>query len=329
MKKNSEIIGCSIASIKDGLKHGIVNELIISPAKGTVEFLKVENEEWLFIDRVISFDKVVGIGDAVTIQSESEVIALMDSPEANKLLKQKVRILNAKVIGTKGQLLGEIIDFYIDEQTGKIREFSLQYKEKKIGLDAEYIITYGRDFLVVKDEAIQLVNGKSESVQSEKEEKQFETFNTAETAEEKPFEETEENVSIFLDQSDQLFEETLFNHPAVHNEQQTEKKDLFVIDEGDKSELASSMFKNNYKMETPSPKTTKQTQPEHINEAHDAFRERQINILEGKVVLKDITDEEGNVIVKKDTVLTREDIIKAQDIGPAVVVDLSMNVRGS
>jgi len=56
------------------------------------------------------------------------------------------------------------------------------------------------------------------------------------------------------------------------------------------------------------------------------FKDQQFQILNGKVVKKDILDNEGTILLTKGTVLGKDEIEKVQEQGPSVFVELSMNV---
>lgn len=63
------------------------------------------------------------------------------------------------------------------------------------------------------------------------------------------------------------------------------------------------------------------------NQQIEVIKEKQIKLLEGKVVIKDIFASDSTVLIAKDTVLTKEDIQKAQNEGPSTFVELSMNTE--
>lgn len=63
------------------------------------------------------------------------------------------------------------------------------------------------------------------------------------------------------------------------------------------------------------------------NQQIEVIKEKQIKLLEGKVVIKDILASDSTVLITKDTVLTKEDIQKAQNEGPSTFVELSMNTE--
>lgn len=63
------------------------------------------------------------------------------------------------------------------------------------------------------------------------------------------------------------------------------------------------------------------------NQQIEVIKEKQIKLLEGKIVIKDILASDSTVLIAKDTVLTKEDIEKAQNEGPSTFVELSMNTE--
>lgn len=59
----------------------------------------------------------------------------------------------------------------------------------------------------------------------------------------------------------------------------------------------------------------------------DEIRLKQLQLLEGKKVLKDIQSKNGEMLARKDTYLTEGQIRRVQEEGPGVIVELSMNVE--
>ncbi|MDO6656030.1 PRC-barrel domain-containing protein [Anaerobacillus sp. 1_MG-2023] len=56
------------------------------------------------------------------------------------------------------------------------------------------------------------------------------------------------------------------------------------------------------------------------------FKEKQIELLEGKTLLKDIYGSDGKLLFEQGIILSREQIVTAQDTGVGVVVEMSMHV---
>ncbi|MED4312481.1 PRC-barrel domain-containing protein [Heyndrickxia coagulans] len=240
MKKSTQILGQPIISISEGAEIGKVKSFVINPDKGSVDFLTIEHEDWQVSVKAIPFKKVVGIGEyAVTVESDRAVIDLNEIPIADQLVNKKIRIVGAKVMTRKGELVGEVKEFYADENTGKILGIVLQTGESETILSADFVMTYGRDIVVVEEEA----------------------------------------PGHFLDDPEELLKKE-------------EKEDL-----------------------------------EQPGEAGmEALRAKQVELLKGKKASKDIYAGNGERVITSGTVLSEEDIKRAQEAGPGVLVELSMHV---
>ncbi len=249
MKYSSQVIGLPIISIAEGEEIGIVKSLVVNPEKGSVDFLTIEHEDWQVSVKAIPFKKVIGIGEyAVTVEHGNAVIDLNEIPIANQLVNKKIKIIHAKVMTRKGELLGEVTEYYLDEENGHINGMTIKTPSNEVVLPAEQVLTFGRDIIVVKEDApFHYVNDASDLIHT-----------------------TDVEVAASAD----------------------------VEITGMISEL----------------------------EVEEALKEKQVEILYGKTVSKDIFDRNGNMLFAKGTILTKEDILKAQQEGPSVMVELSMNV---
>lgn len=258
MKKSTQISGLPIISIADGNQIGKVKSLVINPDKGSVDFLTIEHEDFQVSVKAIPFKKVVGIGEyAVTVDSENAVIDLNEIPIANQLVNKKIKINNTRVMTRKGELIGEVVEYFVDQDTGHIIGMQLKVGDKQVALSTDLVVTFGKDIIIVKEEATSSF------------------LNSVEELEEN------EQIEAAASEADVLVEEI----PTVAAEQSSE--DVEVL----------------------------------------ALKEKQIELLTGKKVTKDIMDNEGNMIIVEGTILSSADIEKAQDAGPSVVVELSMNVE--
>ncbi|KHF29693.1 PRC-barrel domain protein [Anoxybacillus sp. BCO1] len=248
MKSSTQVIGLPVISIQNGVQLGQVKSLVLNPEKGTVDFLIVDQENWEISMKAIPFRNVIGIGEfAVTVEEERAVLDLNVIPIANELVNKKIAIKQAKVMTRKGQLLGEATEFYIDEETGQITGIEVQIGNESRIVRADHVITYGKELLIVHEDA-----------------------------------------------------------------QQTAASDV--------SELLSLKG-------TQVEPLIEQIAPKTVETELDELRRKQIDMLTGKRVLKDIVDANGQIFISKDTILTKEHIVRVQEEGPDVVIELSMNVE--
>lgn len=243
MKISTQLKGLPIISISNGQQEGNVQSLIINPEKGFVDFLTLEQEEWQESIQAIPFKKVIGVGEyAVTIESANSIIDLTQIPIASELASKKIAIIDTNVITRKGDLVGKVTEYQIDEETGEIIGLVLEDRESVISSDT--VITYGKDIIIVKEEVAAPYSVQEEAVSS----------------------------------NDHLFQ------------------GLEVVEQEDEASL-------------------------------NGLKEKQRELLLNKQVTKDIYAADGELIAAEGSILTLEDIEKAQNAGPSVVIDLSMSVN--
>lgn len=155
MKKSQEIIGLPVFSIVDGKKIGQVKDLVINPEEGKLDFILVSNGSWYVGARVLPYKAVMGIGEhAVTTESETLLSNIGDTSSASNLLQRNIEIKGNRVLTNKGNLIGVISEYEVDEISGKI--VRLEYKtaedESKIDIvEAADVLTYGTDVIVVRE----------------------------------------------------------------------------------------------------------------------------------------------------------------------------------
>ncbi len=242
MKSSSQIVGLPVISITDGNEVGRVKSLIVNPGQKSIDFLTLQHDDWQISTKAIPFKKVIGVGEyAVTIDNAGDVIDLTQIPVTSELITKQIKIIGTKVMTRKGQLLGKVTEFFVDEDNGQITGVTVDVSDRDETLNAEHIITLGKDIMVVHEDAQRQLDSEFQP-------------------------------------------------------QPTEQKE-------------------------------DHSQAVEVEASSDTIREKQISILEGKEVIKDIYDANGDLLIAKETVLTKDEIVKAQVSGPSVVVDLSMNVR--
>lgn len=155
MKKSQEIIGLPVFSIVDGKKIGQVKDLVINPEEGKLDFILVSNGSWYVGARVLPYKAVMGIGEhAVTTESQNLLSNIGDNSSASTLLQRNIEIKGNRVLTNKGNLIGVISEYEVDENTGKI--VRLEYKtardESKTDIiEATDVLTFGADVIVVRE----------------------------------------------------------------------------------------------------------------------------------------------------------------------------------
>ncbi|HHW61537.1 MAG TPA: photosystem reaction center subunit H [Syntrophomonadaceae bacterium] len=155
MKKSQEIIGLPVFAIVDGRKIGQVKDLVINPEEGKVDYILVSNGSWYVGARILPYKAVLGVGEhAVTTESENQLTNINETADANSLLQRNIEVIGNRVLTDKGNLIGVVKEFEIEEASGKLTrlEYKLADDEGKTAIiDAEDVLTYGADVLVVRE----------------------------------------------------------------------------------------------------------------------------------------------------------------------------------
>ncbi|NLU50421.1 MAG: photosystem reaction center subunit H [Syntrophomonadaceae bacterium] len=166
MKQSQEIIGIPVFSVIDGREVGQVKDLVINPEEGAVEYLLVGTDDWYLGSKVLPFSAVLGIGaHAVTTESDTQLAGLAELPSAAALLRRGIKVKGTRVLTRKGDLLGVVSEYEVDESTGKITgvEFTgLEGNGETTTVSASQVLTFGRDVLVVDEkpgETVPLAGG--------------------------------------------------------------------------------------------------------------------------------------------------------------------------
>ncbi len=155
MKKSQEIIGLPVFSIVDGRKIGQVKDLVINPEEGKLDFILVSNGSWYVGARVLPYKAVMGIGEhVVTTESEHLLSNINDTSSANTLLQRNIELKGNRVLTNRGNLIGVISEYEVDEASGKITrlEYKTAQDESKIDIiSAGDVLTYGTDVIFVRE----------------------------------------------------------------------------------------------------------------------------------------------------------------------------------
>ncbi len=157
MKSTREIINLRVLSVEEGKEIGFVHELLLNPQNGSIDFLLVKDGEWYYGLKALPFSAVQGIGEyALTVASSGDLKGLAETPDAVALLESNPRLIGLRVLSRKGRLLGRVREYYVDENSGKVRGCLLvpEGRDEAAGIiEDKYICTFGRELLVVEDDA--------------------------------------------------------------------------------------------------------------------------------------------------------------------------------
>jgi uncharacterized protein YrrD len=151
MKPTKEIIGLRIISILDGTQVGVIKDLVLNPQEKRLDFLIVDQPTDIFGAKIIAFADVCGLGEfALTIPSAEVIQDVIQNIDAQNLLKHDIRVLGTKVLTKKGQLIGEVTEIFIDEETGCVAGCLFESQGQTYQVGIEQIITLGKELLIIE-----------------------------------------------------------------------------------------------------------------------------------------------------------------------------------
>ncbi|WP_050181210.1 PRC-barrel domain-containing protein [Domibacillus robiginosus] len=295
MKKSSEVQGLPIISIADGVEIGQAKSLIINPEKRSIDFITIGHEEWEQEGKAIPFNKIIGIGDyALTIDHESSVIEMNNIPVANELLNRKTKILQTRLMTKKGQLIGQAVEYMIDDETGEIIQLVVEDKEGSFLVSGQYVVTYGRDLIVVDEGVVK------ESLEEEVQELYALPIEPVQSsAESSGVTEQAVQLEVYNDAIEEV-------HPDAEELEAGEPIEQAAEEEaGEQAEVSEQ-------------------EESSVDRWLQLIEEQQSKLLVGKTATKSI-EVNGDVLIPAGTVLQEEDVQKAREAGPEILVELSMN----
>ena len=321
MKSSAQIIGLPIISISDGVQIGIVKTLVINPEKGSIDFLIIEHEDWQINVKAIPFKKVVGIGEfALTIESGNAVIDLTEIPIANQLVSKKIEIKNTRIMTRIGELLGDVNEYYVNDDTGLVIGMKIIIDNGEKVLSSKYVLTYGKDMIIVNEEASNHYLEQAEDLDSNR------SNNNQNNRFDEVIEKPKENVieEILPDSKKDDIEDLIVKSQKDDIEDLIQESEPLNHNSADDISETINDSVGDTVQETI---TDIEDNVEEKDEKLDDLKRKQIDVLNGKTLIRTIYDSKGQILFKEGTTLTSDDILKAQEDGPQTVVKLSMNVE--
>jgi len=151
MKLASIVVKLPIVSVNEGEKIAVVNNLFVSRKSKKVEYLGVAKSEEEVIPSVVSFNEVEGIGDDyIIVPSLNSIKKISSTDRFIIVLEDCFSLLDRKVLSLSGNILGRILDYSINEQTGAIENIILDSGQEIYG---SAIVTLSPKFIMVNADA--------------------------------------------------------------------------------------------------------------------------------------------------------------------------------
>ncbi|MBU1177957.1 PRC-barrel domain-containing protein [Patescibacteria group bacterium] len=159
--KHSQVTKLAVVSISSGENLGKIADLVINSDGGQCLALLIQPEGILVAKKIILIDDVSDFGDdVVMVQNEKMVVPFRDNEDLKQIVDQGAKIIDNEAITYSGELLGEVKDYEVDEESNKISRLFIStglikdlFKGELI-ITADKIVSIGKDAIIVKDAVV-------------------------------------------------------------------------------------------------------------------------------------------------------------------------------
>jgi uncharacterized protein YrrD len=159
-------LGLAVYSQKEGKRVGQVAGFLVDRQRRHVELLAVSSGAFSHL-HYLPFSRVHNIGqDALMIESEA---ILMPQLPPEQRLELDASLSGRSVLTQSGERLGEITDYQLDEQSGKIEAYQFRVagegllarllslgRHETVRVADQVVIALGADALVVPDDVTEI-----------------------------------------------------------------------------------------------------------------------------------------------------------------------------
>jgi uncharacterized protein YrrD len=159
MPKYERTKGLRVLSTKEGNEVGKVDDLVADPDLKKVSWLRLHtgglfgNRNWVPTGAVHSVGE-----DVVTINSEADLLAAPNAPEAEALVSTDRGLIGKKAVTESGERLGDIVDYEFSAETFALTELyvalSMNFFSEAVTIPADRVLTIGQDAVIVTANAL-------------------------------------------------------------------------------------------------------------------------------------------------------------------------------
>ena len=152
MRKAKELVGKPIVHQATGEQLATVRDLVFDADARNVAALLADSGGWFRDARVVCWDSIASIGDAIMVTGDAPVVAASSAPQLSDELKQDVRITGMPIMSDSGERIGTVGDLYIDDAgvvVGyEIKQGLINDLTGRKFLFADHVQTVGRDAII-------------------------------------------------------------------------------------------------------------------------------------------------------------------------------------
>ncbi|TES95063.1 hypothetical protein E3J85_02505 [Patescibacteria group bacterium] len=147
----SSIKGITLVATEDKGKVGDLEEVVIDPDQGKILCFLVKTGFFSPLKALFPPDILGWYQEFIVIPSKNTFVEPKEIVRAYEVIKQKIKILDQKVVNQKIQTIGKVIDLTLDLETYYLSRISVEISPLKGFLESERLIPWNKIIKITKD----------------------------------------------------------------------------------------------------------------------------------------------------------------------------------
>jgi uncharacterized protein YrrD len=321
MKKSADVLDLTVITLAEGKKVGKVREVVIDTDKRTVAGFLVQSGDWFKING-LPFTAVTSIGDdAIIIQNAESVIDASQMDQMESLLSKHVPLKDCTIFSKAGRVIGTVTEVLFDTDSGNLISLQIQSPDgaatEDVPIDA--VVTFGQNILIVDEAKKKRAKAKVEEILEEAPAAVEEPVSIEEPQSQIEEETTTEELPA---EEEVPVEEISAEEVRLEEEQSEEEIDHEAVEE--LTDSVESTLEAEPEIESAKPEEVAQ-EAEEGEALGDLFAKRQVQLLKGKILSRDIVAEDGRLIGSSGQEV--DDNIIKEAINNKKLVELMVSVQ--
>ena len=147
----SSIKGITLVATEDKERVGHLEEVVVDPDQGKILCFLVKTGFFSPLKALFPPDILGWYQEFIVIPSKNIFVEPKEIVRAYEVIKQKIKILDQKVVNQKIQTIGKVIDLTLDLEIYYLNRISVEISPLKGLLESERLIPWNKIIKITKD----------------------------------------------------------------------------------------------------------------------------------------------------------------------------------
>ncbi|MCX7842403.1 MAG: PRC-barrel domain-containing protein [Clostridia bacterium] len=166
MQKYSEVVGLPVICAENGIKAGIVKDVVFCPGTREIRALVLERKGTQIRKRVLLVKDILSIGRDAVIINDSKCITDWRKAVRSKSLEGNGKLLGLRIVSKAGEDIGIVKDVLFESKTGDIEGLVISDGLIQDILEGRNILPlfgkaeFSEEYILVDNEALEEMHKK-------------------------------------------------------------------------------------------------------------------------------------------------------------------------